>query len=261
MTDGGYSYTDFYRLRFSKRNYYEPKITFDREPIKAESFGQCIYEPKKRPRLDATACERIVFNDIETMWKTGNYSAEDKYFHPTKIYNVSEMQKYYLPNHTVPYNVDIPVFMPTDKIYLNNSRAAIDKQWNIFTQKTGITRKEQQKQKFISDDSDSIVATTAAPAAPVGGGGGGPPVGGNGGGPPPAPPLPSGGVGGPAAPTGLQKQQPATPGTTQAQQQPATQLTKTQKKAIAKAAKAAAKAAAAAAPVTQAPPPNNREHF
>jgi hypothetical protein len=174
MTDGGYSYTDFYRLRFSKRNYYEPKITFDREPIKAESFGQCIYEPKKRPRLDATACERIVFNDIETMWKTGNYSAEDKYFHPTKIYNVSEMQKYYLPNHTVPYNVDIPVFMPTDKIYLNNSRAAIDKQWNIFTQKTGITRKEQQKQKFISDDSDSIVATTAAPAAPVGGGGGGP---------------------------------------------------------------------------------------
>ena len=138
----------YYRLYCPKSSFYYPKVTFDVNPLKAESLTQKIYEKIEKPKFKVNPSEVIRHSDIQTMWKTGNYDVEGSPFKINRLSTLDQISKYYFPQHSVRYDIDVPFFMPTDKLYLNNSQKAVKEQWDIFTRKTGISRQQQKKIKF-----------------------------------------------------------------------------------------------------------------
>ena len=163
ITLEGYNIS-FSRLRMPKDTIV-PKLVYDKNPIRAESFNDIIYDRVDKPKLLLHPNEMIHHSNIETMWKTGNYDCEQSPFKIKRLTNITEISKYYMPQHTVRYDVDVPFFMPTDKIYLNNSEQAIKAQWNIFTSKTGITRTEQEHMNLV-DLTGANTPTSRAPSPP-----------------------------------------------------------------------------------------------
>ena len=206
--------TSFYRLYMPRSVFYHPNVTFDRDPIKAESFNETIYTHVRKLNLDINANEVIIHADIETMWKTGNYNVDGSPFKVNRLTNIKQISQYYMPEHSVRYDVDVPFFMPTDRIYLNNSKRAVDEQWNIFTRKTGITRNEQKHMNLV-DMTGKEESTTHTHVSGVGA----PPQGGAK--PPPHPPPSSGATGaGTASTSGGKAIHAPLPLKQQTQQQP-----------------------------------------
>ena len=164
------SETSYYRLYWDT-GYLEPKLFYDKDPIKAESLeSEVIYDQIEKPRMMFNPHEIIRHSDIETLWKSGHYDNDYAPFKMYRLTNISEISEYYMPEHSVRYDVDTPFFMPTDKLYLNNSMHSVDEQWKIFTAKTGITRKQQKKLNLIVDNSvneEMAPVETAPPPLPL----------------------------------------------------------------------------------------------
>ena len=96
------------------------------------------------------------------LWPGGKYAKDLEPFKINRLTTLKEIDTYYLPENTVPYKYPTPFFMPTDELYWTNTKEALDKQWILFTSKTGITPQEQRRMNVINTD----VAQAAPPLAP-----------------------------------------------------------------------------------------------
>ena len=118
----------FSRMRMPKDEI-TPKIFYDKWPVRAEGDGTTIkVDTKMKPDRGILfhSNEIIRHSDIEVMWCTGNYDTEGSPCKVNRLTNIKQISQYYMPEHSVRYDVDVPFFMPTDKIYLSNSKRAVD---------------------------------------------------------------------------------------------------------------------------------------
>ena len=152
------------RIRYTPDEAIESKIFFDRHPITAPK-GTVITN-EALPQGSGMKNEKpIVFTDIAKQWKRGYYLSSDEPFKINRLTNMKEIKSFYLPHNSVTYDMPVPIFMPTDKLYLTNNKEQLQKQWKVFTGLTGITPAEQKHMNVVSLQSEAV--STGAPVEPA----------------------------------------------------------------------------------------------
>ena len=123
-----FSDTSYYRLYTG--DYLEPKVFFDKDPIKAERIDDKIdYEEKKVAKIPQE--KEIKLEDIEKEWEKGIYKNKDINTNPFPT--VESLHKFH---HEPDFTLELPPFVPSDKIYLND-RSGIEEQWKLYLSRTG----------------------------------------------------------------------------------------------------------------------------
>jgi hypothetical protein len=138
------------RLRFDDEIII-PTVQFDKNPIRPESINGIITPVSKEKSMMMHPNEMIRFSSMESMFQGNKFITEpsESHFDMNRLDSIDKISQFYLPEHTVRFDVDTPFFMPTDRIYLNNNEHAINEQWRIFQEKTGITKKQQKKMNLV----------------------------------------------------------------------------------------------------------------
>jgi hypothetical protein len=119
--------TSFYRLY--PQHQYKSKILYDKDPIHGERNDNTIdWKPEKVPKIKSE--KGIKLEDIEKEWHTGIYKNKDINTNPFPT--VQSLYKFY---HEPDFNMELPMFVPSDRIYLNTPKG-IEEQWSIYLRKT-----------------------------------------------------------------------------------------------------------------------------
>jgi len=127
MTDIAESDTSFYRLY--PQHEYKTKVFYDKDALHAERNDDKInYTPKKVAKIKSE--KEIKLEDIEKDWRTGIYKDKDINTNPFKT--LKSLDRFY---HEPDLLTNLPMFVPSDKIYLNTPQG-IHKQWEIYMTKT-----------------------------------------------------------------------------------------------------------------------------
>jgi hypothetical protein len=128
MGDGGYSYSDFYRIK--PESTYKTKQFYDKEPLQAETFDNKInYQPKKVEKIKSE--QALELENIEKQWESGVYKSKNG-FNSHPFSDEANLRKYY---HEPNLMQELPLFVPSSKIMLNTN-AGIQQQWKEFLTKT-----------------------------------------------------------------------------------------------------------------------------
>jgi hypothetical protein len=151
------------RLRFDDEMII-PTIQFDKNPIKPESINGIIAPVSKEKSMMMHPNEMIRFSSMESMFKGDKFITEpsESHFDMNRLTSIEKISQFYLPEHSVRFDIDTPFFMPTDRIYLNNNEHAINEQWRIFEEKTGITKRQQKKMNLVDLPANNGVGVPAA---------------------------------------------------------------------------------------------------
>ena len=120
-----------------EKGYYTPKIFYDKYPIKCSS-STVIKVDVPKPTFR--------FSDYGCMWN----KKSDPYFNPNPFNNFTNIEKYYLPKNSVNAMIKPPLFTGSTKIFLNNSVESIHEQWKLFSENTGLTKRENAKMASVS---------------------------------------------------------------------------------------------------------------
>ena len=133
ITLEGYN-VSFDRLKIEKE--YKHPIIYDKFPIKATNSTVIhVSEPKIPFR----------FPDYGCLW---NGKKENAYFNSNPFKNLKDIEKYYLPKNTVNEMVKPPMFIGSNKIFLNNNIESIHEQWQLFSHNTGLKKTKKIVEKF-----------------------------------------------------------------------------------------------------------------
>ena len=132
--------------QFETTKTYRPKTLMEEYPIGAESTEhnnifnakKVAFKPSKFNPQDA-----IKFFDANDQWRSGNYNTGDHYDH-TRLNTLDKYSNFYHSDQFVSYHVPLPLFVPSDQIYINSPRG-LETQWRIFSSKTGVTRQKEQR--------------------------------------------------------------------------------------------------------------------
>jgi hypothetical protein len=138
--------TDSY-YRFPKEVYtdqYEPKIFYEKNPIKAEQndtkinyLAPKVGKIRKEPSID--------LEYIEKEWQNGVKNSKDGY-NSNPFSNMRNLRSVY---REPDLNTPLPMYVPSDKIFLNTPNG-IARQWRLFLKNQGL-RKSKKKSKKQSD--------------------------------------------------------------------------------------------------------------
>jgi hypothetical protein len=132
--------TDSY-YQFPKDVYtdqYEPKIFYERNPIKAEQNDTKInYLP---PKVDKIRKEpSINLEYIEKEWQNGVKNSKDGY-NSNPFSNMNTLRTVY---GEPDLNIPLPMYVPSDKIFLNTP-SGIARQWRLFLKNQGLRKSKKQ---------------------------------------------------------------------------------------------------------------------
>jgi len=111
---------------------YTPKIFYDKKPIRVnpnQKPGTIDYKTQKVKEIKSPNETYIKAENPHDIWKPrimNNYNTNP---YPT----LESIHKYY---GEPDLNTQIPLFVPSDKIYLN-TKSGIEEQWAIYLKKTG----------------------------------------------------------------------------------------------------------------------------
>lgn len=134
MVDSDYS---FYRLYPQK--VIKPKIFYE------TPLGKTTLDPNamdhgnkieyKTPKPKALPTEKpIELENIENKWKNGHYGTEDN-LNTNPFRTQKELDEWYLSPHEVPFYIETPLYVPSNKIFLNNKQG-LETQWKLFLDRT-----------------------------------------------------------------------------------------------------------------------------
>jgi hypothetical protein len=129
---------------------YKPKIIYEEFPIAAEgtdhtSIWKDSFEDRffKKPNYLRNPDDAIKYRDTERQWARSDFNVGDHFDH-TRLNTLDKYTRFYHGNQFVRYDHPLPLFVPSNKIYINSPRG-VEEQWRLFAQKTGLTRAQHQQ--------------------------------------------------------------------------------------------------------------------